>query len=373
LSYYDKKEVFLLGFYYGFGLEMATATLLDIWLGNTVDAYIDFFFLILTGISFIAYRKHRNQTYAIRDLVIIATLTTYALFISSGYHTSVFFTIVPLGYFLLFSLKRSLVYTAIHYTIIIAIYLYGRHTQPDNLYLHDPFILESTFMGAMMIIIFGIVYHIAIENSYRKLAASDHQKELLLKEVHHRVKNNLNIISSMLGLQILREDNPRIKEMLGKNKSRIKSIALVHEILYKHDDFEKINIREYFSQLSGALLEIYDREVNVTIKTDRDYLLPFDLVLRLGIITNELIVNSLKHAFDKTERTITMQFNAEKEHYIYAYHDSSTEAVELEESYTRKGLGLRLIRMMVKQLDATMTLQSSSGLYFTFWIPRHAH
>jgi two-component sensor histidine kinase len=367
----DKRVVFLIGFYVSFLFVMSLAMVLDFIIQNYVDAYVEAFFLLLTLMSVLYYQYTKNVNIAIYSIVLIATLTTYALLISNSFNISIFHSIVPLGYFLLFSLKRSLLYTFIHQCIVVVIYIYAYFVYESNLVLPDVTILVATAMASLMIILFGIFYHLSIENSYKQLQASDRQKEMLLQEVHHRVKNNLNIISSMLGLQMLRESDSTIKDVFQKNRLRIDSIAIVHEILYKHKDFEKINIYEYLQQLSSFLLEMSDEKFEVTIES-QNLLLPFEDVLKIGIITNELILNSIKYASKENSSKIHIIFQSDAESYLYEYEDSNTQNIDTTNLKSGKRLGLKLIEMMVEQMEAEMELSGVSGLKYQIRIPKYA-
>ena len=368
----DKREVFLIGFYVSFLFVMSLAMVLDFIIQNYVDAYVELFFLVLTFTSVLHYKFTKNVNVAIYSIVSIATLTTYALLITNSFNISIFHSIVPLGYFLLFSLKRSLLYTFIHQCIVIAIYIYGYYIYDTNLALPNSAILVATAMASLMIILFGIFYHLSIENSYKQLQASDKQKEMLLQEVHHRVKNNLNIISSMLGLQMLRESDSTIKDVFQKNRLRIDSIAIVHEILYKQKDFEKIDIYEYLQQLSSFLLEMSDEKFKVIIES-QNLLLPFEDVLKIGIITNELILNSIKYASKENSGKIHIRFKSDTENYLYQYEDSNTQNIDTANLKSGKRLGLKLIEMMVEQMEAEMELTGESGLKYQIRIPKHAN
>ncbi|WP_428739469.1 sensor histidine kinase [Sulfurimonas sp.] len=366
----DKREVFLIGFYVSFLFVMTLAMVLDFLIQNYVDAYVEVFFIALTVISVIHYKYTLNITIAVYGIVIIATLTTYALLVSNSYNISIFHSIVPLGYFLLFSLKRSLVYTFIHQCIVVAIYMYGFYIYPQNEILHNPAILTATAMASLMIILFGVFYHLSIENSYSKLQAADKQKEMLLKEVHHRVKNNLNIISSMLGLQMLRETDEVIKDVFQKNRLRIDSIAIVHETLYKHNNFEKIDINTYLHQLSSFVLDMSDKEIGFEIDGEK-LLLPFEDVLKIGIITNELLLNSIKYSCENDSAKIHITFKDEKDSYLYKYEDSATSHIDTTNLKSGKSLGLKLIDMMVQQMEASLSVDGSSGLKYEIRIQKH--
>jgi two-component sensor histidine kinase len=368
LSNHNKKELFLLGFYISFLIIMILATIIDFMIENTIDAYIELFFILLTIVSLSHYLYKHNITVAIYGMVILATLTTYALLISNHFNISIFHSIVPLGYFLLFSLKRSLIYTAIHQSIVIAIYTYATIQYPKHVILHDPSIISAIVLASLMIVFFGIVYHISVENSYRQLNKSNKQKELLLKEVHHRVKNNLNIISSILGLQLIGEEDKKIKHLLEKNRLRILSIAMVHEQLYKNSDFETIHAYTYIKELVHMAIDIYDYDIELNINKS-DIFIPFEKILKLGIITNELTINSIKHAFKKSSGHIYIALHKDEKHYYFSYRDSGSHIIQKETLIEGKQLGLKLVRMMVDDLDANLTIETQLGIHYKIRIP----
>ncbi len=368
----NRKEIFLLGFYVSFLVIMTLAMIIDYHIGNITDAWIEAIMVALTALNFLWYRYTGNVRMAMYGIVLLSTVTSYTYILSNAYTVSIFHAIVPLGYFLLFSLRVSLVLTAIHESAVVVLYGVNYHYHPEYMVYHHPEIVTASILASLLVIFFGIVYHIAIENSYQKLAQSDHQKELLLKEVHHRVKNNLNIVSSMLGLQMLREHDEYVKDILMKNRHRIRSIAMVHEILYRHDDFERIHAHEYLRQLAATLIDVYDREVKVAVE-GIEIEMPFELALRIGIIANELITNSIKYALGGDAPFIRMRLDQEKTHYIFFYTDSHSTPVDRADIQAHKSLGLRFIDMMVAQLDADLTVRSDAGLVYTLWIPKYVH
>jgi len=364
----DKRVLFLWSFYIGFMFEMGVAATLDTLTGNRVDVYIDVIFFVLTAISLAIYYRTHSVAWGTYSLTLLATLTTYALFISSHYMTTIFYTIVPLGYFLLFSLRESFVYAFIHYGIVVGIYLYARLLYPDAFALHDPFYLETAFTGALMIVIIGVAYHLTIENSFGRLNESNRRNAILLQEIHHRVKNNLNIISSLLGLQQLEQTDPAVYEMLRKNRLRINSIASVHEILYRQGDFEEIDLHDYLHEIAQQVIGMYDCDAQITI-TNEHIKWPFAYVLKLGIITNELIINSIKHAFRDRCGDIKITLEKEEGAMVYRYRDSGDVSMDATELSDSEGLGHHLITIMAEEMDATIDTTTERGLAYAITIP----
>lgn len=365
----SKKEILIAGFYISFLLILFLASMLDYMIADMVDFYIDIVLFGLTLVSAWYFSKSKNIEAANYFIAFITTLGSYIFLVTNDYGVSVFHTMVPLGYFLLFSLSRSLFLVLIHTSIVIALYVYAYQAYPDNFALHHPPTLVSVAMATVLMIFFGIVYHFSVENSYAKLDKSNRQKEILLKEVHHRVKNNLNIISSMLGLQMLREKDINVKQVFQKNRLRVDSIAMVHEILYQHSDFETIDVHEYLDSLSSMVCEMSDEHISINLK-DEVLALPFELVLKIGILTNELILNTIKHTSNEKTKEIFIGFHDEGEYYRYIYQDSGTEKIDLSKLNDTKTLGLKLMYLMVEQLEATLELSGDRGLVYSIRIPK---
>jgi len=366
----SKKEIFIAGFYISFLLILFLASILDYLIADMVDFYIDVALFVLTLVSAWYFKQSRSVEIASYFIVFITTLGSYIFLVTNDFGVSVFHTMVPLGYFLLFSLRRSLFLVLIHTSIVVVLYLYAYQAYPDNVALHHPPTLVSLAIASLLMIFFGIVYHFSMENSYAKLDKSNRQKEILLQEVHHRVKNNLNIISSMLGLQMLREKDTTVKQVFQKNRLRVDSIAMVHEILYQHSDFETIDVHEYLDSLSSMVCEMSDEHIGIHLK-DKVLALPFEMVLKIGILTNELIVNTIKHASNEKSKQIFIGFHDEGEYYRYIYQDSGTQKVDMEKLNNAKTLGLKLIHLMVEQLEATLDLSGDRGLVYSIRIPKH--
>ena len=143
-----------------------------------------------------------------------------------------------------------------------------------------------------------------IDITSRKLAgdmikAALNEKEILLREVHHRVKNNLQVVSSLLNLQANKIPDKAIKEILEQSRNRIRSIALVHEKLYQTGNFAEINIKEYSRSLVNELFRVYladPQKINIRTEIE-DVNIPLVYAIPYGLILNEIISNSLKYAF----------------------------------------------------------------------------
>jgi PAS domain S-box-containing protein len=203
-----------------------------------------------------------------------------------------------------------------------------------------------------------------------KIKKSLKEKETLLKEIHHRVKNNLQIISSILNLQSSYVQDQNILNVLKESQFRIKSMAYIHESLYQNKDFSQINFTEYISNLSKNLLHSYrkiDSLVELNLELDEVFL-DIDTSIPLGLIVNELLTNSLKYAFIKNNGTIQIQLKENKNKIQLKIADNGVGLPENFDIYTTETLGLQLVTTLVEQIDADLQLLNKKGTQFIITI-----
>jgi len=198
-----------------------------------------------------------------------------------------------------------------------------------------------------------------LEDELRK---SLEEKEILLKEIHHRIKNNLQIISSLLSLQTMTTNrNDTFKE----TQDRIRSMALIHEQLYQSEDLARINFKEYTEKLIRNLLNSYPTGKSITTKLDIENLsLEVDTAIPLSLIMNELLTNALKYAFNgKDKGTIEITFKRVKDKLELKIADDGIGFPE-HKLHESKSLGLKLVNILVKQLEGTLSIKSQDGSCF---------
>lgn len=208
----------------------------------------------------------------------------------------------------------------------------------------------------------------------KQIKASLKEKEVLLKEIHHRVKNNLQVVSSLLSLQSGQIKNREALEIFNESQNRIRSMALIHESLYRSRDLASIDFSEYISGLANFLSRSYVSSSNfVEMDVDvRDISLSIDKAIPCGLLINELVSNSLKHAFPTSlERTdgehnlIMIKFYSNEDSgYTLIVQDNG---VGLPKNFSLEGsetLGLQLVATLVKQLKGSLDFQSNNGTEF---------
>jgi PAS domain S-box-containing protein len=184
------------------------------------------------------------------------------------------------------------------------------------------------------------------------------EKELLLREVHHRVKNNLQIISTLLSLQSSQIDDQRVIDLYRESQNRILSIALIHENLYQSDDLTNINFANYVKSLINDLFHSYGVDPDkISIKMQiKDIIMGIETAIPCGLIINELISNSLKHAFPDGTGKITLEiYEKDKGKYLLKVKDDGEAFPEPFNFETKDTLGIKLIRNLVTQLDGEIT------------------
>jgi two-component sensor histidine kinase len=202
-----------------------------------------------------------------------------------------------------------------------------------------------------------------------KIERALREKEVLLREIHHRVKNNMQIISSMLNLQSRHIYDERDLGILQDSRNRIKSMSFIHEKLYKAKDLARVDFGEYSKSLSTHLFQFYGvNPANVKLSLDvNDALLDVNTAIPTGLIINELISNSLKHAFpDGRKGTINIGFCCDKKRdgFTVVVKDDGVGLPKDMDIKTTETFGLQLVKILAKQLNGTIELDRSNGTAF---------
>ena len=192
------------------------------------------------------------------------------------------------------------------------------------------------------------------------------EKEQLLKELHHRVKNNMQIIISMLNLQTANEDDPRLLALVRDSQNRINAMALVHEMLYSTRDFVFTQLKEYTDFLSASLFMSYappNHEIELVLKIDEDLFFEIDHMIPLGLILNEMMSNSLKHAFKNGKGKIEIEATTDDEGWCNIKYADNGVGLKPNFDITKtESLGMQLIVMLAEQMDGQLQFESKKGL-----------
>jgi len=198
----------------------------------------------------------------------------------------------------------------------------------------------------------------------RKIEESLKEKNILLQEIHHRVKNNLQIIISMLMLQGFRIDDKSLKSKLNETISRIYSMSLVHEELYRRNNFTNVNIGDYINKLFLNMKTIFDTSGIEFSVSESESKINAEKAIPIGLIVNEMITNSLKYAFDGVEeKRIEISIKQADDSLEIIYSDSGI-GFDPEMFNRSKGLGTTMIKELVKQLKGSLELNSEKGCVY---------
>ncbi|MCY6490025.1 sensor histidine kinase [Leptolyngbya sp. GGD] len=192
-----------------------------------------------------------------------------------------------------------------------------------------------------------------------QLRASVREKEILLREIHHRVKNNLQVVSSLLDLQAMRTQDPTVQTILRNNQSRIRSIALVHERLSQSSQITRINLGEYIQSLTAILVRIYALEPNrITFRTEiqGEIELSSNRAVPVGLILNELVSNALKHGLAGEFGEITVSLRITDAQITLIVSDSGERFPTDLDLMSPRSLGFQLINSLVQQIDGILTV-----------------
>lgn len=201
-----------------------------------------------------------------------------------------------------------------------------------------------------------------------KIRTSLQEKEALLKEIHHRVKNNLQVVSNLLDLQSEHITDLRMRSFFQESQERIRSMALIHEKIYQKHDYRCIDFGDYLESLSHYLLHCYQNEFGlISLKVEAEAVdVGIDEAIPLGLIVNELLSNSLKHAFPpggKGAISIRCLSRADGRISLTVADDGKGLPREVDFRDTET-LGLQLVTLLVRQLRGEIKMESNGGACF---------
>lgn len=252
--------------------------------------------------------------------------------------------------------------------------------------------IDQVALASEMIIAFGIIFYITyqytllhsisenkilainqeLENQNEQITKQNHEKELLLKEIHHRVKNNMQIISSLMNLQSKSVSDESANAVLKESQGRIKTMMLLHQRLYlSEQDFSTLNFKNYLSDLIHEIDKTLNTnknktEVNIEIPTIH---IDIDTAIPIGLIVNELCTNAYKYALSENGK-LSLKLTVKNENeLILEIHDNGQGLKTEFNSESANSFGFRLILMLIKQLKAEINYTYENGAKFVITFP----
>ncbi|MBN9419553.1 MAG: PAS domain S-box protein [Candidatus Eremiobacteraeota bacterium] len=209
-----------------------------------------------------------------------------------------------------------------------------------------------------------------------RLKASLHEKEVMLREIHHRVKNNLQLVSTLLYLQSDHTEDPAAAEMFKESQDRIKSMALIHERLYRSDDLDRVDFGEYLASLADDLLANYqseDQDIRVDLAVSVPNV-PIDTAIPCGLLINELISNCLKHGLRNREKgVIQVSMKTVEAQVQLRIADDGIGFPENLDFRQTSTFGLQIVQTLTDQLGGTIDLLQGKGTCFEILFPMWRH
>ena len=206
-----------------------------------------------------------------------------------------------------------------------------------------------------------------IDGQQNALRGNLEEKTVLIKEIHHRVKNNLQVVASLLSLQSDGVQNPEDASLFDRSRDRVISMALVHDQLYQTDNLSLIPFHSYLGELVGHIRNAMGNDgIDIHLECD-DVFLEIDRAIPCGLIVNELVTNAIQHAYPEGGTgTIHVSFTMTVDHYRLEVSDSGSGFP----AEIRKSLGMTLVEMLCLQINATVALSGSEGAVVRVSIPR---
>jgi two-component sensor histidine kinase/CheY-like chemotaxis protein len=220
----------------------------------------------------------------------------------------------------------------------------------------------------------AIRYALARHESNEALRRGAQEKTVMLQEIHHRVKNNLQMISSLINFQMEHLKNPEMLAILRVTQTRVHSIALIHEKLYQSPLLATVDMGEYTRGLVAMLMQTHDKHVRAEVHAV-DIVLPVAIGLPCGLILSELVSNALKHAFpapagrEPRAPAIVIDLRRDGSGCVLSVADNGVGSSQPMATKDVKSLGLRLVGMFVEQLGGTVAFSSDEGTRCTVAFP----
>ncbi len=209
-----------------------------------------------------------------------------------------------------------------------------------------------------------------LEDQNRRITDALEEREGLLREIHHRVKNNLQVVSSLLNLQSKKTQDASSKAVFKDGQNRVKSMAIIHQNLYLSEDLAGMNVNDYIRQLTHHLFhsfQVDDQDIQLHTDVD-DVVLDVETLIPLGLILNELLSNTLKHAFTaQTKGEIDVTLRHHPNELVLTVKDNGRGISKTELEQDSQSFGLRLIRDFARKLEAEMEISNHAGT----WVEMH--
>jgi two-component sensor histidine kinase len=361
LSYKDKfLNIMLLIF-----ITITTlVAIFDLFKKNTTDFLVDIIVVISSSILFIYFKKTTNRLISATLFFWLIASAAFVFNIQYQFDSNlVYLVITPIIALVLLPYKHMIIHLIIYQISILLLFFLTYYYHLSGLTIFPYNALVNYIFASSYIFSFWFLHHIIMERTFKKLKEANNNKAILLKELHHRVKNNFNLMGSLMELQQKYDTQKYTKDFIKNFKYRIDSIVVAHNLLYIHSDLNNIDLKEYIPNLFNHILQGYNHEYTIsTIYNLHSLTLPIDTLIYLGMILNELLTNSIKHAFKNNQGTIYVSLKPLMNNkYVLIYEDTGKGINNINH---KNGFGNMIIQMATKQINATMKQSNKIGVYY---------
>lgn len=248
------------------------------------------------------------------------------------------------------------------------------HTEASARNKQIVMLVAALAIFALLIAFMSWLYH-RNRKQRQEISAQSKKLEIMMKELHHRVKNNLQIVSSLLSLQTYKVQDEEAVLVLKESQQRVQAMSFIHQRLYKTESLTAVNMKEYLTDLAESLVSSYgynrdDFDLHISVEKE---MLDIDKALPIGLIINELVTNSLKYAYNNIHRPLlNITLRQEEAKLVCSIKDNGIGIDEQQWKQKKNSFGKQLITALCKQLRAQQTLIVNEGTEFTITIPQIA-
>ena len=368
--YETSKEKFLYGYFIVFLVGASIGFVIRLLIEQYIIAFLDVVAISIVLWVVYDYEKRHDIDFSSLVLFWMISLFMFYYIYHLGYDNTIFQLLpIPLSAAMILNTQTYKKHMFVFLLLFFLLMTYGFYHKENYPTLQDTTFVAQAFIIIMFAFAAGFVYHYSINKYNEKLLETNasllqanEEKTYLLQEVHHRVKNNLNMMTSILGLQEESVTTDTMRMFIEQNILRIKSIALVHELLYQEKNFTSISLDTYVNNLIAHIISLSQHQTITLTVNIEDIKLNTDDIIHIGIIINELMTNSLKYAFEqKPNGTIEIEIKRIDNHYLLHYSDNGMGIDDVTLEHT--GFGLRLIGLSVEHLDGVVKSYTKEGLH----------
>ena len=363
LHYKDRVLITILSI---FTFVTAIAAIRDGYLANYTDAIIDTTVSLSALFATLYFRRYQNRLIAGSILFWVVAFSTYYFAWVYEFDSNVLYLIItPVIALLVLPKRYAIAYVTLYECGVALLLYFGFRHFSESSYIFTGDAIFNYILASIFIFTTWWFYNTIIEKTLQELAKLNREKEILLQELHHRVKNNFNLIVSMLQMQYAHESDLSTEAFVKSFKNRIESMALAHEQLYINGDISSVDLKEYIPMLTQNILSGVSSKSDVAMHYDIASMnLAIDTLIYVGIMINEMLTNSLKYALNegKTEIYIALKSNQEGRYVLY-YRDTGRSNVV---NVNKEGFGSMVIEMAAAQIDATLTCSENYNYEVVF-------